>query len=330
MNILDSLLSVFSIIEPYVDYTTKFNQEIDILINNSYNRILNLSENEVKEINKSTVQSIAYTVRIILSYDTKLMNKYYEEIMLNYHWRCLTSKILEKRIKGITSLNNILDYLEKKERGYDFSSDENEPEEKLVNFNQKTFLLYFKAKGILEEFLGEKIHEEILKRSSPIFKLFTRFNALNKNYFDQLLKIRIELHESFAKQVEIVICDLCSFLNEEDKLYLYSQIIGLNEEKYDLKFLIFLKNFSLNSLSGLHHSLNNTEKQTNLYGIPLFWKVMQDDFKIITKDTNYIDTCVHFVFELLFDSYVSFSVIEEYIKLCIENLKNVNTIYYLE
>ena len=216
-------------------------------------------------------------------------------------------------------MNNILDYLEKRDRGYDFTSDENEPEEKFQFYNQKSYLSFLKEKNVLDQLLGEHIHEELLKRSSPIFKLFTRFNSLNKNYFNLLLKIRNELHESIAKQIEIVICDLCSYLIHEDKFYIYNKIIELNDNKYDLKFLLFLKNYSLNSINGMQ---SLSEKTNNLFGIPLFWKILQDSFKTQEKDSNFIENCLQFLYELLNDTNISLSIVENYIMMCVENLKN--------
>ena len=282
-------------------------------------RILSLTEHEIKELNKSVIHSIAHSIQKIFSFDDN-HNKYYEEMILNYHWKCLISKILEKRINGISSLNCILDNIEKKDKGQDFSSDDNESDEKFQFFNQKTFLNYLKEKNILEELMGEHIHEEILKRSSPILKLFTRFNSLNKNFFDHLLKIRNQLHETIAKQIEILICDLTTFLSHEDKLYIFNKIIEVNDNKFDLKFLTFIKNYSINSISG-KQSLSEIDR--NLYGIPLFWKILQDSFKISEKDYNFIENCLQFLFELLNDTNIAIEIVEKYIMMCFENLKNV-------
>lgn len=85
-------------------------------------RISNLSEQEVKDVSYKTIQTIANCLKSLFSFDKKISVIYYEEMILNYNFKCLTSKNLEKRIKGILAINNIINLIEKKENNISYSS----------------------------------------------------------------------------------------------------------------------------------------------------------------------------------------------------------------
>ena len=74
---------------------------------------------------------------------------------------------------------------------------------------------WLKDKNIIEIMIGENIHEEIMKRSLPIFKLFANKNSLKVEILEQLWKTCKEKHESIAIQIEQLICDLVMYINHE-------------------------------------------------------------------------------------------------------------------
>ena len=147
LNMLESMINIFSYVEPLVDFKVILNIEINQIREIVGNRIANLTEYEIKETNKKTIQSICKSVQQIFFYDQSNSEKCYEEFILLYHIKCLSSKNLEKRIKGITSLNNIIDYIEKKDIG-DLKLDENDYEETIVSMSKKTLLNNLKEKNI--------------------------------------------------------------------------------------------------------------------------------------------------------------------------------------
>jgi len=105
----------------YVILKEVFIQEIQNLKQSISDRIFNLSEAEIKEIDKVKIENIARDVRIILEPDDKLI---FDLLTLNFHLKCVNSKSLPKRIKGITEINNIILKLETKEKSTNLSNQE--------------------------------------------------------------------------------------------------------------------------------------------------------------------------------------------------------------
>lgn len=115
---LDSILLVYQYVEPLIDFQSVFPNEITKIKENLFLRINNLSEQEVKDVVYKTIQSLAISLKSIYSFDKNISVMYYEEIVVNYYFKCLTSKNLEKRIKGILSMNQIINLIDKKENPY--------------------------------------------------------------------------------------------------------------------------------------------------------------------------------------------------------------------
>jgi len=302
-----------------IEFKVTFNIEINQFKEMINNRLGNLTEYEIKETNKKTIQNICKSIQHMFFFDKSNSDKYYEEMILIYNFKCLCSKNLEKRIKGITSINNILEYLERGEKGFDSKNEENDAEENFVWMNKKTLLQNLKDKNILNTLLGEQMHEEILRRSSPIFKLFAKFNQLTSAIYDLLLINCFEKHETIARQIENIICDLSNHLNEQDKVYIFYKIKEVSIDKYDLNFLNFVKNYSINCIGGY----SSEDQIIQLYGIPLLWKYIQDDktVKNQTKNVESLETCVQFLHELIIERNLPLKITESYIKNCIENIR---------
>ena len=327
LNMLESMINIFSYVEPLVDFKVILNIEINQIREIVGNRIANLTEYEIKETNKKTIQSICKSVQQIFFYDQSNSEKCYEEFILLYHLKCLSSKNLEKRIKGITSLNNIIDYIEKKDIG-DLKLDENDYEETIVSMSKKTLLNNLKEKNILETFLGENMHEEILKRASPIFKLFANYKQLNKQIYDVLWKNCFDKHETIARQIENIICDLSNYLTEQDKLYIFNKIKEVCIEKYDLQFITFIKNYSTNCIGTIVNL--SDDLNIDLYGIPLLWRYLQDDKqnkeKVILKNASILDTCCQYLHDLLTERNIPINFTETYIGYCLDNIKKSESV----
>src|SRR5690606_7656860 len=101
-----------------------------------------------------------------------------EEINLNYSYKCFSSKNLEKRIKGITYIDKIVEIVDKREiqnkllgvsnRNTSITNEENY----YCPLDSNYLFSWLKEKKVLEIILGETIHEEIIKRTSNIFLMY--------------------------------------------------------------------------------------------------------------------------------------------------------------
>lgn len=75
-----------------------------------------MTEQEIKEVDRTVISNIAKTLKEVYSFNgDKTSSVINEEINLNYNYKCFTSKILEKRIKGISYINKLIEDIEKKE-----------------------------------------------------------------------------------------------------------------------------------------------------------------------------------------------------------------------
>lgn len=108
-------------INGYVILKEVFNKDIQNLKQSVSERISNLSEIEIKEIDKVCIENISRNLRTILDPDDKLIFDY---LSLNFYLKCVNSKSLPKRIKGITEINNIIQKLETREKSTNLSNQE--------------------------------------------------------------------------------------------------------------------------------------------------------------------------------------------------------------
>ena len=88
---------MFHNVEPLLDFQIVLTNEITKIKENIFIRIGNMSEQEVKDVTYKLIQSLANSLKSLYSFDKKISLMYYEEIILNYHFKCINSKNLEKR-----------------------------------------------------------------------------------------------------------------------------------------------------------------------------------------------------------------------------------------
>jgi hypothetical protein len=100
---------------------------------------------------------------------------------------------------------------------------------------------------------------------------------------------------------------------------LFQKIAAIGEDKYDLAFLTFVKNFTINAIN---KKGNLTDKDDCLYGITLLWEYIKDEGK---KLPNLVDTANNFFIEVLKLHSVDDSIIKKYMTLSLDNIKYVNS-----
>lgn len=120
-DVMQYLMDLLENINNYVILKEVFSKDIQSVKQCLSERISNLSEVEIKEIDKVTIENISRNLRIILDPDDKLI---YDILNLNFHLKCVNSKSLPKRIKGITEINNLIQKLETREKSTNLSNSE--------------------------------------------------------------------------------------------------------------------------------------------------------------------------------------------------------------
>lgn len=251
-EILDTIMAFLQLFKIIIEFKNIFPNELNNIKNYFNKKLNNLTENEIKELKKGTLINTLKNYTIILPLDNKSQKVIFEDLYLQYHFKCLTSKNLEKRINGISAINTIIETIERRESSGGYGSNyplgRIEIDENIEVLDSKSLLCFFKEKNFIEILLGENIHEEIIKRALPFFKLLARKTQiqlnntmygsisssnvgnsnsqyyLNQSVYDLLWSNYLEKHESIAIQIENIICELAFFIPELDKLYLFNKI----------------------------------------------------------------------------------------------------------
>ncbi len=117
-NILDIFMDFFSAIDPIPDYNRFFSTEISQLKEYVQSRLNNMSEYEIKETNKKTMNTFTKSCKCLFDYESKTPKVFSDEILILFFYKNLTSKTLERRIKGITYLGKCIEIIERKDLSY--------------------------------------------------------------------------------------------------------------------------------------------------------------------------------------------------------------------
>ncbi len=121
-DLLQNFMDFLDIINYYVNLKESFTKETNNIKDIISERINNLSETEIKEVDKITIENIARSLKNIIDPEGK--QQIFDILTLNFHMKCLNSKSLPKRIKGITEINNLIQKLETREKSTNLSSSE--------------------------------------------------------------------------------------------------------------------------------------------------------------------------------------------------------------
>ena len=241
-------------------------------------RLSSLSEIELKEIrNPNFINDVAKVISNFL-YNKNQTNELTIDILipetklvLYYSLRCLQSENLEKKINAINTINEIFNDIVKYPNEYGIAV--------------YHFLIENK---IIQILLGENVHDEILKRSIPLFHILSQYTNHQNNEiclpdftYELLWDNYLNKHESVSSQIENIICNISSVLPEDKKSLLYNKLKSLSEQiiaNSPNKFFDFVTRLTQESISLYtpKEEENILERKDKLYGIPLLYDYMLD------------------------------------------------------
>jgi len=342
------LFQIFEFIQPFIDFTANFSSEMMKFKEYFMFRINNMSESEIKEVDKYYIEGIASSIKNVFNIDNvkTASGIIYEELLLNYHFKCFISKNLEKRIKGISYINKAAEFLDKKDHNKNLRmqiDDEGEEEEEYIHVDANHFFLWLKEKNILDELLGENLHEEILKRCTSIFIIYARKSAIGTNIYDLLWKAFVERHESISSVIKSLLCNLILCMNDADKEYNFNKIKLFPLGNYNTQFNKFIKDLTINCIRSdmakknkgikyipdrdIYFNNNPNEiRESNLYGIPSIYHFMLD--LEVTNANNYenIEIALESLKEIFETTNLNKDIIIKYILYCVGNLLHGHSI----
>ena len=235
----------------------------------------NLDKNELIFFKSdSSIKDICYSLINYLFNDN--IDTYIDEIYLSYLFSCIKCDNLEKKINAINEMNNVI----KK----DFIKSES------INTIFKEFI---DKNNILDMFLDDNTHEEIIKRAGDIFKYLAKYNCLNENIIEKL----IEKQKNNSLMTDILI-EIISELPLNKKNSLFKRLTqGLKlDDPNNIEYISRLTISCFNSTNKKEETPKDKEIETKMneeenldyYGLSLFFDYILYNFdeKKIYEENN--------------------------------------------
>lgn len=238
-------------------------------------RLQNLNLKELKEFNRDIVEVLVNALGFISKSIDSKSNPFEasELIELQISLKLITCPFLEKRVKGINELNEIIAKVKAKTA----NSQTLKPSKWLTT---QALIDWLEANNIVALLFSENSHLEIIKRSSDVLAFISASNRLTERHLDSIWSASQAKHESQAKQVYTLLIELLRKLSISQCDYLFRRMQEVPLAKYDEKFLRLIKDFSLVAYA----LLQQARKPFNPYGMPLLQQAMQDNSPIAAFD----------------------------------------------
>lgn len=186
-----------------------------------------------------------------------------DSVKLNFFLKMLKCAYLEKRIKGLTEINSVVEACETRAMMYD----------KVNKPNPEDIKQWVTAEKIIEILLNDRPHIELIKRSGVILKFAARNSILAESGLLDLWNSLQSKHESYQRATYDTIIDLCSVLSEAQNDFLFSQISNSEFRHFDSdSFFLLIKEFTIKAIQKVMKGSN----EYKTYGLGIFKKLMLD------------------------------------------------------
>jgi ubiquitin carboxyl-terminal hydrolase 9/24 len=241
-------------------------------------RLTSLNEKDIKDVNKDEVQSLIFGMQQFLKvgFSFDQCAAMIETIKLQMALRYLRSSNLEKRLRGVSDIKNMIEqviqsaYFAKKKaekagteppkdhlylRMLDDDEEEKDkkatkkvsmPSQFMIIDSMRAWLLENK---ILENVLGDNSHIELVKRAAPIVKFLIIYGKMNSWVADAIWKCQDGKHEEMVRSVYGLIREVDHVFDTEIINEFFKRIYQVPREAYDTKFMDFLKDLTKTALA---------------------------------------------------------------------------------
>ena len=228
----------------------------------------NLNENEIKYKKNSEIKDLcSYFISSLYEKDMDLLIKqtYYYYII-----SCLKCKNLEKKLNALNDISEII----------------NESEKKKENKVETKFKEFVESNKILEIIFEESVHDEIIKRSTNLYKYFARYDLLSDNIIEKVI-VRQSRNDLMKKLLIEIISELPQQKKDKfmEKLLQGLKLDNSNNIDYISKLTEACFNKSLN--------VDITKTNKNYLGLEILFKYIIKDFNDRKKyDENNVDLAI--------------------------------------
>jgi len=231
----------------------------------SKKRLSNLIEAEIKSCHKDQIDNVVADLEKILlvGMERAESSKRAELTFLNVGLRYLKSQQLEKRIRGLQDIRTMIDRVWKTKllpsmrhsyhQNWDVLFDSDLDFQKLAVTQYLTPDLiaeWLTENKVFDTIFGESAHLEIVRRANVLLMFMARHNNgnLDQSIIDLTWKCQDgRKHDEMVRTLYCLIEQMLPDLTSEVFDIYFSKM--QSETKFDEKFLIFLKNFTVHALN---------------------------------------------------------------------------------
>jgi ubiquitin C-terminal hydrolase len=235
-------------------------------------RLENFSLKELKEYNRDIVGALVRTLAVLSKFTDNRVNQ--QEIVelweLNLTLKLVACPLLEKRVKGMNELNEIINRVKAKPSDY-----------RTTRWLTATSLMgWIETNQLVELLFSEKSHLELIRRASDVMTFISSCNKLTERHLDLIWTAAQVKHESQAKQTYAVLLELLPRLSVSQCDYLFHKMQEVPLLKYDESFLRLIKDFTAAAFT----QMQLARRPFKLYGIPLLHQAMLDSSPVAAFD----------------------------------------------
>lgn len=317
-------------------FASKF---IESIKNALIERLDNLTENEMKELDKDIIKRTIYILKSYISIsDSDNANQIAEVYELKIAQKYLRCPFFEKKVRGINDLKDIFFKVKNKEKSRSQLEQMNLEATKWLTFER--YAKWIVDEKIVEFIFQENPHVELIKRSLEILYILTmQEQFFSPQIIDSLWICCTQKHEDISRATFDLIQELAQYLPLERLAQLYQKISTINQNEYDDKMVIFLKNYTLSAMKNLKQNKQPVNQKggvvqkffqgkkdqkaddKSFYDSYKFWQIFQDSNKVSQKIK---DTALSSLIDIIQEINEK-EVKEQYIFLAIENMKKGDT-----
>jgi ubiquitin carboxyl-terminal hydrolase 9/24 len=234
------------------DFWTRFNQEMTSSI---LQRVDIISEAELKDLKHEDIIKVLSMVN----------EENLEVKKLSFYLRMLRCNYFEKRIKGLTEVNSVVESFEKK----------NELSKSRITRDEvKDWII---SNNVLDLVINDRPHPELLKRSSVIIRFLAQNKSIGPSHLEMIWTSMQGKHDSYIRATYQAILDSTNYFSEDLHDFLYEKIKSVPLPAYDESFLNYVKDFTLLALNlGIRTSLYSRKEYKKEFGLEIFERLMQD------------------------------------------------------
>lgn len=267
------------------DFWAKFNMDMTAAV---YQRIDIISELELKDLKHEDIIRVLGMI--------KDSNENLDVKKMNFFLRMIKSNYFEKRIKGLSEINTIIENLD------------NKLESSKTKISREGLRDWILKNNVIELVVSDRPHVELIKRCSPLFKFLALCKALEPAHLEILWNSMQGKHESYVRATYLALMEFVPCLSEDLNEHLYVKIKAVPLNQYDESFLMLIKDFTATALvQSIRYALQNRRDYNKIFGLEILEHLMLDsapvDFsRLACKHIGAIFT--HPLTRKLLDTYI--------------------------